>query len=143
MKISAIIVSFLFIITAALAADATIESFTARSDGRNIIVEWRCSKEADVVRYEIERSTANSQDFKKIGTLTVSTSQPTYRFVDENAFLRGGSGNPGVIQSGTLYVYRLKIIGSDEKSTYTNSIPVLHAVSSVRRTWGMIKEMFR
>lgn len=143
MKISAFILCFVCIITVAFAADVTLESFTARSDGRNIILEWRCSKETDVVRYEIERSTANSQDFKKIGNLSVSSSQPTYRFVDENAFLRGGSGSSGVIQSGTLYVYRLKVVGSDEKSTYTNGIPVLHAVSSVRRTWGMIKEMFR
>ncbi len=137
-----ILILFFLCVSVVTASDATLETLTARSDGRNITVEWRCSKEIDVRLYEVERSTANQNDFKKVGTVNVAGVQTSYRFVDENAFLRGGSGT-STIQNATLYVYRLKIVGNDDKSTYTNPISVTHTVSSVRRTWGMIKEMFR
>jgi hypothetical protein len=141
MKRTAIIL--LLVLTAtAFAAEATIEVFSARSDGRNITVEWRTSKEVDVVRYEVERASSTQGDFRKIGTVNVAGAFSTYRFVDENAFLRSGTSTDNTL-SGSVYVYRLRIVGSDDKATYTNAISVTHAVSSVRRTWGMIKEMFR
>jgi hypothetical protein len=136
--------------TALFAAEATIDSFTARSDGRAIMLDWRASRETEVARYEIERSTGVQGEFKKIGTvsaLTTSSVQNAYRFVDDNAFQRSGNDpstqTANALQSAGLYAYRLKIIGADEKATYTNPITVTHTVSSVRRTWGMIKEMFR
>jgi hypothetical protein len=141
-----ILVVILLFCTCALfaASDATIENFTARSDSRNITLEWRASREVDILRYEVERSTGVQGDYKKVGTIMATGGQTTYRFVDENAYLRSGSGDPtATIQAAALYGYRLKIIGNDDKVTYTNPITVTHTVSSVRRTWGMIKEMFR
>lgn len=126
------------------ASDATIENFVARSDSRNITLEWRAPREVEIVRYEVERSTGVQADYKKVGTVMATGAQSTYRFIDENAYLRGGTADPNAtLQTAALYGYRLKIIGSDDKVTYTNPITVTHTVSSVRRTWGMIKEMFR
>lgn len=129
--------------TLLFAAEAVVESFSARSDGRNITVEWRTSRETDVVRFEIERATGTQGDFRKIGTVSATGANSVYRFVDENAYLRDGSGGGANIQNAGLYGYRLKIVGADDKFTYTNPINVSPTVSSVRRTWGMIKEMFR
>lgn len=130
-------------------AQAVIEIFMARSDGRAVTVEWRTSKETDVAMYEVERSPVNQNDFKKIGSISARNMPQSYRFVDETALAayNGGAGNGSTngstTQSGSVYVYRLKIIDTADRVTYSNTISVTHTISSVRRTWGMIKEMFR
>jgi hypothetical protein len=123
-------------------AQTVIENLIARSDGRAITVEWRTSKETDVAMYEIERSPVNQLDFKKIGSVPARNTPQSYRFVDETALATYTAGGASV-QSGAVYVYRLKIIDTSDKITYSNTISVTHTISSVRRTWGMIKEMFR
>ena len=126
-------------------SQAVIETIVARSDGRAITVEWRTSKETDVAMYEIERSPVNQADFKKIGSVPARNIPQSYRFIDETALAAYSSGSSGgaSVQGGAVYVYRLKIIDTGDKATYSNTISVTHTISSVRRTWGMIKEMFR
>lgn len=126
-------------------AQAVMESFVARSDGRSVTLEWRTSKETDIAVYEIERSPVNQNDFKKIGSLPARNAPQSYRFVDESALasVSGGSGNGATAHGGAVYIYRLKIIDVADKASYSNTISVTHTISSVRRTWGMIKEMFR
>jgi hypothetical protein len=123
-------------------AQAVIENIIARSDGRAITVEWRSSKETDIATYEIERSPVNQNDFKRIGSVPARNTPQSYRFIDETALASHSSGGASV-QGGTVYVYRLKIIDVSERAVYSNTISVTHTISSVRRTWGMIKEMFR
>jgi hypothetical protein len=42
-----------------------------------------------------------------------------------------------------MYSYRIKVIAFDNSVSYSNIVSVSHSVSGIRRTWGMIKEMFR
>jgi hypothetical protein len=124
------------------AAQTAMEGFVAKSDGRSITVEWRVTNEKGVAFYDVERSPVNQNDFKKIGTVTARGGSQSYRFVDDNAI----ASNPNAgstVQAGTVYVYRLKIVDANDAITYSTSISVTHTISSVRRTWGMIKEMFR
>jgi len=116
-----------------------MEFFTARSDGRSITVEWKPTQEQNVLRYDIERSTDN-RNWTLIASLDPKGSGTTYRYVD-NDVLGKGSQNP--TPSGTVYYYRLRIVGSDNSLAYTASTAVTHNLSTVRRTWGMIKEMFK
>jgi hypothetical protein len=39
--------------------------------------------------------------------------------------------------------YRLRIVRDDQSAGYSNTVTVTHSVSGIKRTWGMIKEMFR
>ncbi len=126
-----------------LFAQATIEGFVARSDGRAITIEWRSGQETNINLYEVERSPVNQNDFKRIGAVQARGSQQTYRFIDENALVASTSGGNATVQGGAVYVYRLKIIDVNDKTSFSNTISVSHTISSVRRTWGMIKEMFR
>lgn len=126
-----------------LSAQSTIESFLARSDGRAITIEWRSAQETGISLYEVERSPVNQTDFKRIGSVSARGAQQAYRFIDENALVASTNGGNGSVQGGSVYVYRLKIIEVNDKATYSNTISVSHTISSVRRTWGMIKEMFR
>jgi hypothetical protein len=123
-------------------AQVVIESFVARSDGRAVTLEWRTSKETDMAMYEVERSPVNQNDFKKIGAVPARNTPQSYRFVDETA-LANSNGGASNVHGGGVYVYRIKIIDAADKITYSNTISVTHTISSVRRTWGMIKEMFR
>lgn len=124
----------------ALAATFSIDSFSARSDGKNITIEFRTGKEADIAKFEIERSISTlSPDYKSISTLEARNMPNVYKFVDENAYMRSGSTST----AGNIYLYRIKITGNDGSIQYSAPVSVTHNVSSVRRTWGMIKDMFR
>lgn len=133
----------LFAFAVMFAAPAEIDSFRATSDDKNITIEWRSSKETSIARYEIERSAANQNEYKNVGSIDPKGSQNYYRFVDESAFMRANGGGGSNTASGTLYSYRIKMVGNDNQVTLSNAITVTHSVSSVRKTWGMLKEMFR
>lgn len=142
--LSSILVSFVLAATLLFAAKVDFSSFAARSNGSDITVEWRLSTEQGVERYDIERSLAKDISYTKVGTVEFNSANAgSYRFVDANAYMRGdNNGGTGEV-AGTVYVYRIKAVTSDNGAVYTSTISVTHTVSSVRRTWGMIKEMFR
>ena len=121
------------------AATVDIGTLDARSDGDNIAVEWRADVELGVERYDVQRSVQNTRNFKTIGEVDARGAGSYYRFIDENAFLKGEQDHI----AGTMYFYRIKVVAQDGSTSYTSHTPVTHTVSSVRQTWGMIKEMFR
>jgi hypothetical protein len=42
-----------------------------------------------------------------------------------------------------FYSYRLKAVYTNGSSHYSDEVRVNHTINSIRRTWGMIKEMFK
>lgn len=130
----------LVIATASLiAGDNLLDSFYAKSDGKNITIEWKSADESSVSRYELERTNA-SNNFTYLTSQDAKGSYYSYKFVDEEAFMK--DDNTGT-QSKSIYSYRLKIVKKDNSVSYSNIATVTHNVSGIRRTWGMIKEMFR
>lgn len=121
------------------AAEITFDHMSAKSDGKVIVIEWRPSIEKGVRLYELER-TSGSEGFRSIAELEPKGAQFTYRFIDENALMKGGN-NERIL--GKVYSYRVKVIAYDNSVSYSNIVSVSHSVSGIRRTWGMIKEMFR
>ncbi|MFN5310466.1 MAG: hypothetical protein ACK5C0_13515 [Candidatus Kapaibacterium sp.] len=124
--------------TVAVAAEASLDYFTAKSDGRSITVQWRSAVENNIRSYEVERSN-DGKTFRYLKAINATGSNSEYRFSDEEVFMKGDSES----SLSSSYSYRLRIIGKDNSVTYSNQTNVSHAVSGVRRTWGMIKEMFR
>lgn len=122
-----------------IAAEISFDHMTAKSDGKVITVEWRPSIEKGVRSYELERS-STGDGFRSIANIEPKGAQTTYRFVDENALMKGGN-NERIL--GKMYSYRIKVIAFDNSVSYSNIVSVSHSVSGIRRTWGMIKEMFR
>lgn len=121
------------------AAEISFDHMSAKSDGKVITVEWRPSLEKGVRLYELERNSGN-EGFRSIAELEPKGAQFTYRFIDENALMKGGN-NERIL--GKVYSYRVKVIAFDNSISYSNIVNVSHSVSGIRRTWGMIKEMFR
>lgn len=133
-----ILITLLTTITV-FAAEITFDHMSAKSDGKVIVIEWRPSIEKGVKYYELERS-SGIEGFRSIAELEPKGAQFTYRFIDENALMKGGN-NEKIL--GKVYSYRVKVIATDNAISYSNIVNVSHSVSGIRRTWGMIKEMFR
>ncbi len=141
MRMKTTILALLLSVTSLFAAEIALDYFTAKSDGKVITVSWKSSTERNISRYEIERAGADLA-FKPIAQIDAKGSQAMYNYNDEDAFMKQNDNNPTLIQQ-TKYSYRLKYVGTDNSYTYSSPINVSHSVSGVRRTWGMIKEMFR
>jgi len=117
-----------------LFAGAFLDYFHGRSDGNNISLEWKTRIEQQVVAFEIQRKAGHDGDFLTIATIEPKGSNSFYSYIDRSAY-KG---------SASVYIYRLKINeGSSAPASYSNEITVSHSVSSVKRTWGSIKAMFR
>lgn len=138
-----IIFIVLIIITslAIYAASNNITLFRAMSNGSNITIEWTTNNETNIKSFELQRS-SNSSTFKKIRIIDALGKPSDYKFVDEEAFMKGGEQDPK-IQADKIYTYRLKIIMNNGNEEFSDPISVVNQTNSIRRTWGMIKEMFR
>lgn len=126
---------FVLILLAGTAiSGAFLDFFNGRSDGDNIVLEWKTRSETNLLRYEIQRKAGTNGDFVSLTTVSPKGSNSQYTYVDRSAYKDAES----------IYVYRLKIVETASgPSSFSNEITVTHSVSSVKRTWGSIKAMFR
>lgn len=139
MKLKLILLLLLISIGYIFAADL-FEYFRATSNGKVITIEWKATNESNISLYEIERS-SSKQPFTRIASVEAKGYPNNYKYTDEEAFLRGDDFEK--ILKNNNFIYRIKIIHKDNTFTYSNTVSVLHNVSSIRRTWGMIKELFK
>jgi len=137
-------VALLALASTAFAFDAVIERLTARPEGENIRLEWRSGNEAGVQSYIIERSDARMNDYEELGTITATGNNSFYSYTDNRI---AGSIMPNNQMGGAmkpmadLFKYRLKLVYTNAIS-YSQTVSVTKPSAGVRRTWGMIKEMF-
>lgn len=126
-------IALVLILIVSVFASAFIQSITARSDGENIIVEWKTGEESSSLsKFIVERKTPNN-GFIEIGTVYPKGSNSFYTFIDHNIF----KGND------YIFTYRLKIVDNNSQISYSSEVSVSHSISGVKRTWGSIKAMFR
>ncbi len=131
--LSSILIVFLLLAGSAVSG-AFLDFFNGRSDGDNVVLEWKTRSESNLLRYEIQRKAGQNGDFVSLATVNPKGSNSQYTYIDRSAYKDAES----------IYVYRLRIVESSSGPTsYSNEITVSHSVSSVKRTWGSIKAMFR
>lgn len=118
-----------------------IDSFLAESSGSSVSIRWKAKSEEQITRFEVERS-INNVTFQKIESINPS-GKLYYTFVDNEAFMKQIADDEPKLQKVNSYYYKLKIIKKDNSFDYTETVNVVHKSSSFKRTWGMIKEMFR
>ncbi|MDH7515464.1 MAG: hypothetical protein QHI48_06305 [Bacteroidota bacterium] len=116
-----------------LIAGAFLEFFHGRSDGANITLEWKTRSESNVELFEVQRKAGWNGDYIPIGSVPAREEGSYYTFVDRSAYKT----------SDNVYIYRLRIVEKGGASSYSSDVAVTHSVSSVKRTWGSIKAMFR
>lgn len=132
------------VVTALLVALFTTSSFAqgviqgvpkATSDSRAITVHWLTGDESSVTGFEISRrSGMEGSSFLVIfDRVSSKGSNSIYDVIDETAFRT----------SESFYQYRIVVVFADGHRSDPYFVGVTHSVSSVRRTWGSIKAMFR
>lgn len=128
-------VVFLLALSSGALAGAIIKDGTlqARSDDNNVTIQWGTTEEVSLREFVIEREAGSGAGFVAIGSVAPKGSNSFYEFVDQTAFKA----------ITTVYQYRIKIVSDDGSATYSKTVSVSHNVSSVKRTWGSLKAMFR
>jgi len=104
-----------------------------RSDGNNVIIQWGSKDESSVKEYQIERRSGTTGEFITIGVVRKKGSNSYYEYIDRTAFKATGS----------IYQYRIHCVTATNGAELSNIITLSHNVSSVKRTWGSLKAMFR
>jgi hypothetical protein len=122
------VASFVSVVFAGGIKDGTLSAF---SNSSGIVVRWISDDEQDVRGYKIERRAGADGVFMQLTDpyIACKGGGSTYEFVDNTAFR----------VTDNLYQYRVTTVGNG--TTYY--VTVTHNISSVRRTWGSIKAMFR
>jgi len=129
MKLSYI---FIIILTSTVLAGTFLEYFQGRSEGEDIRLEWKTQEEVHLQHFKIERKTPQNS-FVEIATVQPKGSNSYYTYLDQSAYK----------SNDLLFIYRLKIVDTNGQVSYSNEVSISHSVSSVKRTWGSIKAMFR
>jgi hypothetical protein len=110
-------------------------SLSANSNGTNITIRWMSDDESGVARFEVERRSGVNGQFISLAPVDVRGNNSQYEYVDDSAFR--------VFTEG-IYQYQVKVVFANGSAPVVyGPITVRHDVSSVRRTWGSIKAMFR
>jgi hypothetical protein len=119
-----------------------LSSLTAKPDGDGITVEWRSELETGIRNYTIERCDARSEnDYQSAGTVAATGNYSNYRFHDGHPQQIQAAGQP-VKPLADAFKYRVRINLTSGEVSYSQTVNVMKPSSGVRRTWGMIKEMF-
>lgn len=129
MKIKSLILLLVFAVT--VFGGAELIKFTARSQSDNVVLQWQALSETNLKHYVVERKTV-SGSFIELATVAPRQDK-NYEYADLTAF-KG---------EDVLYVYRLKIVDNDGSVSHSWEVSLTHNVSSVKRTWGSIKALFR
>ncbi|MEP7235179.1 MAG: hypothetical protein ABI778_07775 [Ignavibacteriota bacterium] len=146
MRKSLILVLTLSLATVAFGFTEVITYLKGSPSTDAITLDWQSGIETGVKGYAIERSDIKTSDFKEIGTVTATGNNSTYRYRDAavvGAAASNNGGNSGsIVPMSDLFKYRIRINYSSAVS-YSQTINVTRPSAGVKRTWGMIKEMFR
>ena len=89
-----------------------ISTFTAKSSGRNIVLNWQTTTEVNSSMFEIQRSKENTSEWTSIGKVNAagnSNSPLNYSFTDNK--LSSGKFN-----------YRLKMVDADGRYSFSNVV---------------------
>ena len=105
---------------------------SAVSDGQSVVLSWQTSSETNVSYFAVERKYVDG-DFTEITRISPKDDK-NYEWRDATAYKA---------ENAAVYVYRLRIVDVDGSESISSEASVYHNVSSVRRTWGSIKAIFR
>jgi len=136
MNLRNFLLSLLLVVAAAAVAFAgpiKEGSLSGTSNGSSILLRWMSEDESGVVRVEILRAAGANGLFFTVHETAPKGNSQAYEYLDDSAFR----------VTGSVYRYQIKAVYRDGSSVASAPITVRHNVSSVRRTWGSIKAMFR
>ncbi|MCX7834753.1 MAG: hypothetical protein N2450_01630 [bacterium] len=111
-----------------------LEDFTVTPGNNRIHVRWESSSEVGLQRYKLERSVDGSP-FVEIASIQPRGDHQIYQYIDTDIYTLDASPR--------TFAYRIKFQMRDGTFTYSIVRETTLNLSSIRRTWGSIKAMFR
>lgn len=105
----------------------------ARVAGDQVVVQWQTSRESGVAAFDVERKGVSESTYRRVGRVAPKGSGAQYSFVDNSAFFRTADARQ--------YQYRIRAVGGSD--VYSSIMTVALEVAGVKKSWGMIKELFR
>jgi len=126
----------LLVFSSILMAGTIIVDFRAQPSLNKVTLKWISQNELNLKGFDVERSFEENANFRKVEFVKPSNEtkdKKEYIFEDTSVFKA----------SDRTFYYRLKIIDTDDSSTFSKVISVSPTISSARQTWGSIKAMFR
>jgi hypothetical protein len=129
--------SWFFILagSAWLLASVRISDFQAKRENHTVILEWTTENEANLARFDVERSTDRIR-WLKIGETAAageSAAQQRYQYRD-NTIFKASVNN---------FYYRILLVDKAGQSVPYDIIVSISGTSGIRHTWGSLKAMFR
>lgn len=113
-----------------MAQAPVLEYLTAESDGADVLLKWGIPNETGITQFKVYRKMPGTSSFEFLADLNPS-GVTHYVFRDDKFYKEA----PLNIE------YRLTVVRGT--STYHFYTTMLHNPTSVQRTWGSIKSMFR
>ena len=111
------------------AQSLSLESFTANPSGADVLLGWEVPSEDGVTAFKLYRK-IESESYVFVSTIQADGSR-SYVYLDDSIF----KDTPQNI------TYKLQV--NKNGVLYTFFTTVVHNPTSVQRTWGSIKAMFR
>ena len=108
-----------------------VTTFKLTPNGADILLEWEMKNEEGVSEFQVYRKINNEPTLTFVANLMVNGSLK-YKFLDDDIFK----------QSGRIIQYELHVIKDGEILKFA-SLPLAHTPTSIQRTWGSIKSLFR
>lgn len=99
-------------------------------NGSDIKIDWTIDNESGVSEYRIYRKTGGNSEQKYVGTIYANGSGK-YTYYDKDVFKT----------EATTITYELRVIKNGSPSFFYASLT--YTTTSVQRTWGSIKGMFK
>lgn len=130
---------FLFCLLIVQASETPFEYFKGSVNGDAVVLEWRSTQEATIARYEVQR--LGNGSFETIATKDALGKSSVYKHVDNDSFTKPTDD----LQGSVTNTYRIKVVYKTESElpTYSDQVTLTRNISSIKRTLGMLKEMFR
>ncbi len=110
----------------------SLNFFRAGFEGTDVKVEWELANESTVTGFEVSRKLSSEASFRRINGLA-NNGNRHYTFIDTD--LRNTPNRAGTI------TYKLTVATTTGDAVFTTAFA--NNPSSVERSWGSIKSMFR
>lgn len=107
-----------------------IQDFRLVTEGADVLLEWEMQTESGVTEFRIFRRFNQDQTKSHVTTLRPNGSNK-YFYLDDDIFKT----------EGRVIHYELHVIANEKTHKFTRSLS--HNPTSIQRTWGSIKSMFR
>lgn len=114
-------------------AGSRVSNLSVISEGRDIKISWEMLDQTGVRHFDVERRASDQDKFILINDRPIPLDESrTYEYIDRSVYK---------IENAVVF-YRIAIVELNG-SVYYSDVTPLGKISSVRRTWGSIKSMFR